>query len=82
MTTENLSRKAMSTLQVAARFNELAQQEKWFEIRLKDSDANKELEAAAKQYKQVRLDFEKAFEAARNKITQGDDLAPGYGPGR
>jgi len=51
--------------------------EKWFEIRLRDVTTDKQLEAAAKQHKQVRLDFEKAFEAARNKITQGDDLAPG-----
>lgn len=51
--------------------------EKWFEIRLKEATANKQLEAAAKQHKQIRLDFEKAFDAARNKITQGDDLAPG-----
>lgn len=51
--------------------------EKWFEIRLRDAAANKQLEAAAKQHKQERLDFEKAFDAKRNKITQGDDLAPG-----
>jgi DNA-directed RNA polymerase subunit beta len=53
------------------------QREKWFEIRLRDATANKQLEAAAKQYKQERLEFEKAFDAKRNKITQGDDLAPG-----
>jgi DNA-directed RNA polymerase subunit beta len=51
--------------------------EKWFEIRLRDDAANAQLEAAAKQLKQERLDFEKAYEAKRNKITQGDDLAPG-----
>lgn len=51
--------------------------EKWFEIRLKDPKANKQLEAAAKQYKQERLEFEKNYDAKRNKITQGDDLAPG-----
>jgi DNA-directed RNA polymerase subunit beta len=51
--------------------------EKWFEIRLRDVSANKQLEAAAKQHKQERLDFEKAFDSKRNKITQGDDLAPG-----
>lgn len=51
--------------------------EKWFEISLKDVKANKQLEAAAKQYKQERLEFEKAYDAKRNKITQGDDLAPG-----
>lgn len=51
--------------------------EKWFEIRLRDETANKQLETAAKQFKQERLEFEKAYEAKRNKITQGDDLAPG-----
>jgi DNA-directed RNA polymerase subunit beta len=51
--------------------------EKWFEISLKEATVDKQLELAAKQHKQVRLDFEKALDAARNKITQGDDLAPG-----
>lgn len=51
--------------------------EKWFEIRLKDAKVVKQLEAAAKQYKQERLAYEKAFDGKRNKITQGDDLAPG-----
>lgn len=51
--------------------------ERWFEIRLKDPKTNKQLEAAAKQYKQERLEFEKALDGKRNKITQGDDLAPG-----
>lgn len=51
--------------------------EKWFEIRLHDDVANTLLEAAAKQLKQERLEFEKAYDAKRNKITQGDDLAPG-----
>ncbi|HVE44714.1 MAG TPA: DNA-directed RNA polymerase subunit beta [Gammaproteobacteria bacterium] len=53
------------------------QREKWFEIHLKDEAASKQLESAAAQLKQVRLDFEKAFEAKRQKITQSDDLAPG-----
>ena len=51
--------------------------EKWFEISLRDDTANNQLEVAAKQYKQERLEFEKEFEVKRNKITQGDDLAPG-----
>jgi DNA-directed RNA polymerase subunit beta len=51
--------------------------EKWFEINLKDEDANKQLEEASKQLKKIRLDFEKAYEAKRQKITQSDDLAPG-----
>src|SRR6185437_11400027 len=51
--------------------------DRWFDIRLKDTKANKQLEAAAKQFKQERLAFEKAYDAKRNKITQSDDLAPG-----
>lgn len=53
------------------------QREKWFEIHLKDADASKQLELASKQLKKIRLDFEKAYEAKRQKITQSDDLAPG-----
>ena len=51
--------------------------EKWFEIHLKDAATSKQLEASAKQLKKIRLDFEKAYEAKRLKITQSDDLAPG-----
>ncbi len=51
--------------------------EKWFEINLKDADASKQLEGAAKQLKKIRLDFEKAYDAKHQKITQSDDLAPG-----
>lgn len=51
--------------------------EKWFEINLKDVPASKQLESAAKQLKKIRLDFEKAYEAKHQKITQSDDLAPG-----
>ena len=51
--------------------------EKWFEIRLKDTDVNKQLELTAKRLKQLRQDFEKAYDAKHLKITQSDDLAPG-----
>ncbi len=51
--------------------------EKWFEISLKDAKSNQQLEAAALQFKQERAEYEKAYDAKRNKITQGDDLAPG-----
>lgn len=62
---------------VTAAYLEETAREKWFEIHLKDADASKQLESAAKQIKQIRLNFEKAFEAKRLKITQSDDLAPG-----
>lgn len=51
--------------------------DKWFEFRLSDNADNAQLEAAARQYAQERLNFEKAYDAKRKKITQGDDLAPG-----
>lgn len=51
--------------------------EKWFEIRLRDDEANHQLEAAATKLKQERLDLDEKFESKRKKITQGDDLAPG-----
>lgn len=51
--------------------------EKWFEIRLKDEDANHQLELVSEQIKQLRKDFEEQFEDKKRKLTQGDDLAPG-----
>ncbi len=51
--------------------------EKWFEIRLKDDKANKQLEDAAEQFTALKEDFDRRFEEKRAKITSGDDLAPG-----
>ncbi len=50
---------------------------KWFEIRLRNDEANSQLEAVADQLKQLREDFDRRFEEKRQKITTGDDLAPG-----
>ena len=51
--------------------------EKWFEINLKNDEANAQLETIAEQIKQIRLDFDERYEEKKNKITTGDDLAPG-----
>jgi len=51
--------------------------DKWFEIRLKNEDANQQLEKAAEQLRQIRAEFDRKLEEKRNKITAGDDLAPG-----
>ncbi|MDM7858988.1 DNA-directed RNA polymerase subunit beta [Alteromonas sp. ASW11-36] len=51
--------------------------EKWFDLPLKDEDAQNELDQTAEQYTNTKEDFDKKFEAKRRKITQGDDLAPG-----
>ena len=49
----------------------------WFEIRLKNEEANAQLETIAEQVNGFADDFEAQFESKRKKLTQGDDLAPG-----
>ncbi|MEQ8426867.1 MAG: DNA-directed RNA polymerase subunit beta [Gammaproteobacteria bacterium] len=51
--------------------------EKWFEIRLKNEEANQQLESAARQLETLKEDFDNRFEEKRAKLTSGDDLAPG-----
>jgi DNA-directed RNA polymerase subunit beta len=51
--------------------------EQWFEIRLKDEEANAQLETVSERLKGQRKAFEKRFEEKKTKITAGDDLAPG-----
>jgi len=52
-------------------------QEQWFSVRLKNEDANKQLEQLHDQFKQLKKEFEAKFEEKRAKLTAGDDLAPG-----
>jgi len=51
--------------------------EKWFEIRLRDEDANQQLELMSEQLKQQRKDSDAKQEEKRAKLAAGDDLAPG-----
>jgi DNA-directed RNA polymerase subunit beta len=51
--------------------------EQWFEIRLKNDDANEQLQKAFERLKAQRDEFDQRFEEKRTKITAGDDLAPG-----
>jgi len=53
------------------------EREKWFDIRLADEDAQAQLETAAKQVEEQRIEFDKRFESKKTKITAGDELAPG-----
>ncbi len=50
---------------------------RWFEVRLKNEEANQQLEAASQQLEGLRADFDRRLQEKRNKITAGDDLAPG-----
>jgi DNA-directed RNA polymerase subunit beta len=51
--------------------------EQWFEIRLKNDEANTQLETAAERLKSQRAEFDRRYDVKREKITAGDDLAPG-----
>jgi DNA-directed RNA polymerase subunit beta len=51
--------------------------EQWFEIRLKNDQANEQLQTAFERLKSQRDEFDRRFEEKRVKITAGDDLAPG-----
>ena len=51
--------------------------EQWFEIRLRNDEANKQLEQVAERLRIQREEFERRYEEKRKKITAGDDLAPG-----
>jgi DNA-directed RNA polymerase subunit beta len=51
--------------------------EQWFEIRLKSDDATEQLEKASERLKSQRAEFDRLYEEKKEKITAGDDLAPG-----
>jgi DNA-directed RNA polymerase subunit beta len=50
---------------------------KWFEIRLRNEEANQALEQIREQLAVQERLFEEKFEEKRNKLQAGDDLAPG-----
>jgi DNA-directed RNA polymerase subunit beta len=51
--------------------------EQWFAVRLKSDEANAQLEQAAERLRAQHEEFERRFEEKKQKITAGDDLAPG-----
>ncbi len=51
--------------------------EKWFEVRVKNEKANSQLERAAQRLRAQTEEFDRLFEEKKQKITAGDDLAPG-----
>jgi len=52
-------------------------QDKWLEVRLKNEDAQKQLEAISDQISETREEFRLKYESKKEKLTTGDDLAPG-----
>ena len=51
--------------------------DQWFEIRLKNDAANENLVKAFARLKLQRAEFDQRYEEKKEKITAGDDLAPG-----
>jgi len=51
--------------------------DQWFAVRLKSDAANTQLEQAAETLRSQREEFDRRFEEKKQKITAGDDLAPG-----
>jgi DNA-directed RNA polymerase subunit beta len=51
--------------------------EKWFQIRVRNDEANAQLEQASERLRTQHQEFERRFEEKKKKITAGDDLAPG-----
>ncbi|MDE0513689.1 MAG: DNA-directed RNA polymerase subunit beta [Gammaproteobacteria bacterium] len=51
--------------------------EKWFEIRFRDEKLSRMLEQAAERLRQLKEEFDDKFKDKRDKLTSGDDLAPG-----
>ena len=49
----------------------------WFEIRLHDDQANEQLEKAREQLEAQKAQLDEYFEEKKEKLTSGDDLAPG-----
>jgi DNA-directed RNA polymerase subunit beta len=69
--------KLKSGSKITKAYLEEVPREKWFEIRLKNDDANEQLQKAFERLNAQREEFDRRFEEKKAKITAGDDLAPG-----
>jgi len=49
----------------------------WFDIRLSDEEAARQLEQLKDSLSQARIEFDNRFEEKKRKLTQGDELPPG-----
>jgi len=69
--------KLKSGSKITKAYLEEVPREQWFEIRLKNDDANEQLQRAFERLNAQREEFDSRFEEKKTKITAGDDLAPG-----
>ncbi|MDH5311239.1 MAG: DNA-directed RNA polymerase subunit beta, partial [Gammaproteobacteria bacterium] len=69
--------KLASGSKITAAYLQEVPREKWFEIRLKNDEANEQLERAFERLQSQRAEFDRRYDEKKAKITAGDDLAPG-----
>ncbi|MEX2470275.1 MAG: DNA-directed RNA polymerase subunit beta [Pseudohongiellaceae bacterium] len=51
--------------------------QEWFKLRMSNETMNEQLERAEELLKERRQELDERYEDKKNKLTQGDDLAPG-----
>ncbi len=66
-----------SGARVRASYLDELPRDRWFEIRMRSDAVNRQLERAEKQLSELRGALDRRFEEKREKLTSGDDLAPG-----
>lgn len=62
---------------VSAEYLESLARGDWFDIRLEDEDAARQLELLKESLESERVRFDDLFEEKKRKLTQGDELPPG-----
>nr|MBO2515403.1 DNA-directed RNA polymerase subunit beta [Gammaproteobacteria bacterium] len=62
---------------ITAEYLQSLPREQWLTVTTKDDDVNAQLEQAAERLRTQREEFDRRFEEKKQKITAGDDLAPG-----
>ena len=62
---------------VTSKYLEDTPRDKWFEIRFKSNKLSGLQEQAADRLRQLKEEFDDKFKDKRDKLTSGDDLAPG-----
>ncbi len=61
---------------VTQAYLEEVKRDDWFNLRMRNDQAQEALERAARQIEAQRKEFDKRFEEKKEKITRGDELAP------
>ena len=76
-TAEGGPKKLKAGTKITKSYLDELKRDEWFEIRLRNEEANQQLERAAEQLREQRKTFDEKLEEKRAKLTAGDDLAPG-----